>query len=423
MIDCKPNHRWHLVRLTSAFLLAVLALSGCADDRSDTAYSPHQTVSSSENAEVIKSIQTINLHRGIESIAWHPNEKILAVGLTGLASISLVDRETSKVVGEIKANLRPLSKSGRDAIFSPDGRFLVVKNIPATIPQALAETKSHPAQHAKYYDQEGIEFGLILEYPSLKQIGVLRGRHSESFRGIKDMCFFGNQHTHLAVLDGTGVAVYSIPDGRQVKIVDLAFPFKQAKHVKKGYWRMACHPHKSEVALEGSQFFDDAVELGFEPNAGVTPIVVADMNRGVLKQILISNTPLNGVGYGANGDYIYSYGKDVIRIWSTRDGYPYHSTVANSLSKPRLTHRNEASSAVLQQMQYKNVGELQSVPHSNYAIGISHGVQIWNLVEGFSFGNVFELNESFRLAVSPNSGLVAVNSRNFLHILTVTAKR
>jgi hypothetical protein len=267
---------------------------------------------------VLEPAGVLELPYAIQSMAWHPNGKWLAVGYFMRDEVEVWDVETKKSLFAVPSQRRPINKSGQEILFSQDGKHLVVQDFSDTkngepkFPRTLLDPEELPARA----DKERYVLARIWDIDLRKEIAQIKGPGSVLFGGVQEgMCVAGDQASQVLVHRNAIVAAYDMVTGALLHEIDVSHPFANMPQQSRGYWKMSCHPSRPEVALEGAQFFKEAPVFGFIPFSGATPIVVVDLEKKAVKKVLFSATPLNGVAYTADGSKLVSFGAPPIRVW------------------------------------------------------------------------------------------------------------
>ena len=347
-------------------------------------------------APVLEEVETLQLPYGVQSIAWHPDGKRLAAGYFLKEKVEVWDTRTKLPSFEVPSKRHPINPSGQEVLFSPDGKYLVVQDTEDTRNGSppFPRTRDDPLEATAEADKTRLILARIWDVAAQKEVAQIRGPGSWLHHGSANgMCWVGDSGHTLAVLRGAAVATYDVPSGSAISETSLLYPFKDHPNIYHGYRRMSCHPSKLEVALEGGRFDEKkAVALGLPRADGVTPIVIADLESHQVRKLLISQTPLNGVAYTADGQKLVSFGHTPIRIWSVAADYaPAGEIVAPALPTDYLA----------------------AVPDYDGLLGMSaegtvHSLYLWDVSQRRPSAHVLAPRDTFRIAVNQQASTIAV---------------
>lgn len=350
---------------------------------------------------MLEPIRVLELPHTIQSMAWHPNGKWLAVGYFMRDEVEVWDVETGKSLFAVPSQRRPPNQSGQEVLFSKDGKYLVVQDFQDTKngEPKFPRTYDDPAELPARYDRERYVLGRVWSVQQRQEVKKLRGPGSVLYAGVqKGMCRLpadGNEES-LAMLRGAVVSIYSIRSGRVKDEINLQFPFADKPTVGWGYVQMLCHPTKAEVALVGGPFMRVAPQFGYPPNSGATPIVIVDLDKKAIKKVLYSPTPLNGVAYTADGNKLISFGAPPIRVWNANADF----VPVGDIDEPHM-----------------NAGLMTPIPGYDGFLGISNALRIWSAEE---LRNVYTLDtkeyDTFRIALHAPSSRYAVAVTKYVHL-------
>ncbi len=385
----EASGRWLAMALSKAVLgalwVCVLALSaGCTR---------------AQDKPVLEPIGVLELPFGIQSMAWHPNGKWLAVGYFMRDEVEVWDVEAKKPLFAVPSKRRPINLSGQEVLFSQDGNYLVVqdfldtKNGEPKFPRRLEDPTELPAR----LDKDRYVLARVWSVAERKEVAQLKGPGSVLYGGVQGgFCQTGKWPDRLIVHRMAVVAVYELSTGKLLFEFDGLHPFADKPDQTRGYWKMACHPTRAEVALEGAQFFQEAPLFGFPARSGATPIVVADLEKNAVRKVLFSTTPLNGVVYTADGSKLISFGATPIRIWNAGNNFE----ALGEIGDPAL-----------------NSGLMTPIAAYDGVLGVSNALRIWSTEVR---RNVYTLDtkqyDTLRIAVHPDTKKYAVAVNKFAHL-------
>lgn len=312
----------------------------------------------SKSPTLVKAGELV-LPYGIQSMAWHPNGKILAIGYFMRDEVVVWDVDKKTQTLSMPSRRRSINFSGQEVLFSPDGTHLVVQTTVDTkggvpkFPKGYDDPAEIPAQR----DKQRYILATVWNLDRQEQTAELKGPGSARYGGAhRGMCWLPDGT--LAVLRSTGVALYRVKDGKQVGEIDLGYPFADNPKFRHGYQKMACHPKRSEIALEGGALMKKAPEFGFPISSGATPIVLVNISTEKVEKVLFSETALNGVVYTKSGKYLASFGRPPIRVWDASSGYQ----LTGLINDPSL-----------------NSGDLVAAEGGEGVFGIADQAYIWDL--------------------------------------------
>jgi hypothetical protein len=351
--------------------------------------------------EVLSPIGVLEVPYPIQSMAWHPNGKLLAVGYFNRDEVEVWDVENKKSLFTIPSNRRLTNQSGQEVLFSTDGKYLVVQDLLDTKngepkhPRNFADPAELPAQE----DVERYIFARVWNVQERREIAQIKGAGSTLHGRFRGMCFVPGQDTQLVVLRATLLSSYELLTGKRLGDIKLRFPFPDQPDVSWAYEQMNCNTGKPEIALAGGPMMKSAHLFGFPKDSGATPIVVVDMERKAVKKVLFSATPLNGLSYTANGGKLVSFGAPPMRVWDVSAGYSAMSEIAD----PK-----------------ENVGEIAKVPGFDGLMGMSLDIHFWNassLRRIYSYKS--SLRDVFRVEPHLASSTVAVAEGRNVHLFRI----
>jgi WD40 repeat protein len=299
---------WHRLIL-ACFLIASALLTAC----STKAKSP------------LEFLYSIEFKNGIQSLAWHPDGKRLAVGYYRQAEVEIWDIEAKKPLFTLPSKRTLVGTSGQEALFSPDGKYIVVKDFLDTKngeprwPQKDDETELQAQQ-----DQTRYQLARVWEIETQKEVAKIFGPGSRIYGSQLDgMCWVGGADAlRLAVLKRTSVFLYDPLAGEMLDEIKLRHPFRDYPKVSRGYEMMDCHPARAYIAMKGGIWSWTELSSNFyAEKSGITPIIIADVNQRTVSYVVESPDPLNGVMYTADGSKLVTYGAPPMRVWDVASGY------------------------------------------------------------------------------------------------------
>jgi hypothetical protein len=327
----------------SALACVLISLNGCSNAK-----------------PALESTGVFEIEMGIQSMAWHPDGKHIAIGYSGSDEVAVWNIETKQAVFKVPSKRRPINQSGQELVFSPDGKYLVVQDFLDTkngIPK-FPRTEKDPEELPARADKTRYLLARVWDWPARKEVAQLMGSGSVIYGGVQDgFCWLGGQSNQLAMHRNRIVSVYDLSTGQPQYEVDLGHPFEDKPDVSRGYWKMACHPTQPLVAMEGARFFKLGPLFGFAEDSGATPIVVADIAQRKVVKVLYTATPLNGVIYTADGGKLISFGAPPMRVWDARKDY----VVVGEINTPN-----------------QNTGDFAILPGIDGVVGTADQIYVWD---------------------------------------------
>ncbi|SFU78798.1 hypothetical protein SAMN05216350_105115 [Polaromonas sp. YR568] len=374
----------------------------------------------SKSPEVLVPAGLLEVPYAIQSIAWHPNGKLLAVGYFLRDEVEVWDIENKKSLFVIPSRRRPGNSSGQEALFSADGKYVVAqdfvdtKNGEPKFPRIYDDPAELPAQQ----DKTRYILARVWDLEQRKEIAQLAGPGSRLYGGSADgFCQSSALPSLVVVHRSSVVATYEIATGKFAGEVNARNPFADKPDQHLGYWRMSCHPTRPEVALEGAQFFKRATIFGFPENSGTTPIVIVDMEHKGVKKVLFNPALLKGIAYTADGSKLVSFGASPTRVWDTNNGFALVGEMANP---PRMDWVSKQFFPVdelnpPQDAPRGIAGDLSAVPGSNLMIGLGSALHFWDTTQLRIVATAPAPRETLRIAMHAPEGTLAVAELNLVH--------
>jgi len=368
-------------------VLALLLLNGC----------------SARATPVMEETGVLELPYTVQSLAWHPDGRLLAVGYFMRDVVEVWDVHTKKPVFSVPSKRWVGNHSGQDLLFSPDGKYLIVqdyqdvKHGELKVPESIDEA----AEIAARNDKDRYVLARVWDVVQRREVAQIKGPGTRRIGATsRAMCVLANSST-LAVLRATGVAVYGLPSGALESELDLARPFNDRPEVGRSYETMSCNPVRDEVSLGALQFFRDAEKFGLTNWTGATAIVIADLERNAIKKVLFSATPLNGVAYSADGSKLVSFGMSPIRVWDANRDFAALGEIENPPEWLWLNQRGMKVDMLHPppNIPRGNAGELVSVAETDLMFGLSGDLYLWSLSEKRAIEHLPGFPDIFRISV------------------------
>jgi len=347
---------------------------------------------------VLQNISVLEVKRGIQSMAWHPDGQRLAVGYFLQDEVEVWDVQTKKPLFSVPSSRRPHVPSGQEVVFSPDGKYLVVVDVKDTQNGSppVPRTEDDPQELPARANKDRFILARVWDVEQRREISQLKGPGAWLYGGLGGICWLSTPSPALAMLRESVVFTYVIPSGRRVAETNALRPFSKLPDRAYGYWKMACHPSEPLVALEGQRFSPQTAPLmGYSPNSGATAVVVADVKQQRIVKTLISPTPLNGVVYTADGSKLVSFGAPPIRVWDAVHDY----ATLGEIGEP-----------------HANTNYFAALPGFDGVVGLSGNLHIWNTQNLQRVSTVAVPPDVFRIAVHQTSRTVAVAIGRFAHL-------
>jgi hypothetical protein len=385
-------------------VLALLLQSGC----------------SARAKPVMEEVGVLELPYAVQSLAWHPDGRLLAVGYFMRDVVEVWDVHAKKPVFSVPSKRQVGNHSGQDVLFSLDGKYLIVQDYQDTkhgelkVPESIDEA----AEIAARNDKDRYVLARIWDVSRRSEVAQIKGPGTRRI-GVtpRAMCVLGNGRT-LAVLRATGVAMYGLPLGTLENELDLEHPFSDQPQVGRSYETMSCSPARDEVSLGALQFFRDAEKFGLTNWAGATAIVIADLEHRAIKKVLFSPTPLNGVAYSADGSKLVSFGRSPIRVWDANKGFTALGEIENPPEWMWLHQRGMTIDMLRPppDIPRGNAGKLVPVAGTDLMFGLSGDLYLWSLTKRRAIVHLPAFPDVLRIAAHRASDTFAVVDDRLIHI-------
>jgi WD40 repeat protein len=389
--------------------LALLLVNGC----------------SARATPVMEETGVLELPYAVQSLAWHPDGRLLAVGYFMRDVVEVWDVHAKKPVFSVPSKRWVGNQPGQEVLFSSDGKYLVVPDFLDTTNGEPTFPKNFdgPAELAAQKDVDRYVLAQVWDVEKHREVAQIKGPGSRLIGATpRAMCVLGNGST-LAVLRATGVAKYGLPAGTLESELDLAHPFRDQPQVGRSYETMSCNPTRDEVSLGALQFFRDAEKFGLTNWTGATAIVIADLERKTIKKVLFSPTPLNGVAYSADGSKLVSFGMSPIRVWDANKDFAALGEIANP---PQLDWVRAQRTPVdllhpPANAPRGNSGDLTAIPNSEVMVGVASDFHFWDTAQRRIVATVRSPRDVSRLAVHKPTATLAAAAVNRVHFYRIDA--
>ena len=385
--------------------LALLLVNGC----------------SARATPVMEETGVLELPYAVQSLAWHPDGRLLAVGYFMRDVVEVWDVHAKKPVFSVPSKRRPANLSGQEVLFSPDGKYLVVqdfvdtKNGEPRFPKNYEDPAELPAQK----DADRYILARVWDIGKRREVAQIKGPGSSLYGGMhKGMCWLNSKPLKLALLRNTAVVTYEPASGKILDESGLRFPFSDKPNFNRSFEKMACNTVRDEVALDGGPLMKKAPEFGFPLNSGATPIVVVDLERRAVRKVLFSLTPLNGVAYSADGSKLVSFGMSPIRIWDANKDFAALGEIENPPEWMWLNQRGMKVDMLHPppDIPRGNAGKLVPVAGTDLMFGLSGDLYLWSLAERRAIVHLPAFPDVMRIAAHQASDTFAVVDDRLIHI-------
>jgi len=384
-------------------LLALLLLNGC----------------NARATPVMEEVGVLELPYTVQSLAWHPDGRLLAVGYFMRDVVEVWDTHTKKPVFSVPSKRWAGNRSGQDVLFSSDGKHLIVqdyqdiKHGELKVPESIDEA----AEIAARSDKDRYVLARVWDVTQRREIAQIKGPGTRRI-GVtpRAMCVLENGRT-LVVLRKTSVAMYGLPSGTLESELDLTHPFRDQPQVGRSYDTMSCNPARDEISLGALQFSRDAEKFGLTNWTGATAIVIADLRRKAIKKVLFSPTPLNGVAYSADGSKLVSFGMSPIRVWDANKDFAAIGEIENPPEWLWLNQRGMKVDMLHPppNIPRGNAGKLVPVAGTDLMFGLSGDLYLWSLTEARAVAHLPAFPDVLRIAAHQPSDAFAVVDDRLIH--------
>jgi WD40 repeat protein len=324
-------------------------------------------------------------------MAWHPNGKWLAIGYFNHDFVEVWDIQTKQSVLKVPSTRRPISDSGQELIFSPDGKYLVVQDLVNTKPEyERAKKDDDPSELAAQKDTQRLILARVWDLERKKEVSQLRGAGSRFHAGnLRGMCFEFGQPNKITILRKSILSIYAVPSGQHLSDISARNPYSEKPDKTQDYDAMTCHPSQRHIALQTPGFLKAAPIFGYPVGSAATPLIVLDTQKKKVIKVLISPTWIRSVQYNADGNQFSSEGNGLLRLWDTQNNYGDlgEITMPNMKFLPTPT------------------------PIANFKglLTFGNGVQIWDTQKkSLAYSSKLPPTDLFRVAVHQPSGLYAM---------------
>jgi WD40 repeat protein len=334
---------------------------------------------------------TMDVTHGIQSLAWHPDGKRLAIGYFGRKEVQVWDIETKKPVFTVPSNRILINQSGQEVLFSPDGKYLVVQDFLDTKNgQPPFPTKDDETEIQARADRSRYLLARVWSVEIQKEVAQIYGPGARVYGAEHDgMCWSGEPgKQRLVMLRSTSVFIYDHITGKMVDEISLRYPFKEHPKINRGYAKMDCHPSQSSVALQGG-IWGEVSRTSVPEKYGKTPIVIVDLSLRSVVKVLETPNPINGIVYNADGSKLMSFGVPPIHVWDANNDY----TALGSINDPP-----------------QNTGIFAPMPGVDGVLGVADTIYLWDAAHLKKIGHAPSPRDLFRVASHGDSKTVVFAS-------------
>jgi WD40 repeat protein len=336
------------------------------------------------------------IEHSVQSLAWHPNGKWLAIGYYPNNLVEVWDIQTKQSILKM-ASKRVLGTKEQDILFSANGKYMVVRDLVDTGgPYIKPKNDDDPLELKHQKDTQRLILARIWDLEAKKEVAEIRGAGSRLHGGTQHgMCFVSGQSNEVTLLRNSMLSVYNIPSGKKIRDIDIRRPFKDKPNFKFNYWHMACHPNRPELAVNGIDIRrpDDLAELGLSVAENAVawpmPLVVVDMQRGQIKKTFISPTGIGNKLYIANGKLLAGLRDNLVRFWDANDSYKQLDDLPIPTMDAKMNPR--------------------AIPNFQGLVTTGNGLQIWNVKDkNLAYRTKLPPIDVPALAIHEASGLFAL---------------
>lgn len=134
---------------------------------------------------VMEETGVLELPYTVQSLAWHPDGRLLAVGYFMRDVVQVWDVQTKKPVFSVPSKRSPPNLSGQEVLFSPDGKYMVVqdfldtKNGEPKFPKSYEDPAELPAQK----DTDRYVLARVWDLERHREVAQIKGPGSSLYGG------------------------------------------------------------------------------------------------------------------------------------------------------------------------------------------------------------------------------------------------
>lgn len=366
-------------------LLVAILLAGCGSKLSLIEYSG----------------ESLEVSRGIQSLALHPDGKRLAVGYFMHDEVEVWDIETKRPIFRIPSRRRPITESGDEIVFTPDGKYIVVqdffdtKNGNPPFPRRL----DHPDEEIYQNDVTRYRLATVWNLETKEKVSDLMGPGSGLHgHGQGGMCWSGGENGVLAMHRSAVVVEYEIPSGKAVKTINLEYPYPSHPSLRVGYRKMICQRRSIGYALYGFE----KRKWQLAPSAKkdfVTPVVYFDSGNRLI-YAGYTETVVGGLFFLPWVNNLVTYGNGPMQIWSTKGQlHPF----------PEFYETQVGSGGVV------------ALPDGRHVVESGRQLVVWDLKQGKEVQTVPSPSDVFRMRVDAVRSRLAAASGKTVYFYKINS--
>ena len=327
---------------------------------------------------------------GIQSLAWHPGGKIIAVGYFMQDEVEVWDIESNQSLLTIPSKRRPINQSGQELLFSPDGRYLVVQDTRDNrngVPPISRRSKDPDDAEARK-DVDRFRLASVWDVRNKVKVSELNGPAS-GYHGLapSGMCWRHGSFDQMMILRNYSVQYFDVAHG---VLIHEASPHKIINYwpIANGFFKFSCSNSSDLIVTVGYQQFPNAKGWWDKENMSVQQTPITLIQNGKVVSEAYSATMLHNARF-VGDDRLITYGWYPLRIWSTQ---------------PTLKQIGEIPDA--------GAGEAGFVvlPDKQHVVGIGKKMEVWDLTTLKKVQSLPSPSEPFRAELSPSGRELAVAS-------------
>lgn len=327
---------------------------------------------------------------GIQSLAWHPGGKIIAVGYFMQDEVEVWDIESNQSLLTIPSKRRPINQSGQELLFSPDGRYLVVQDTRDNRNGVPPISKGHndPSELDARKDVDRYRLASVWDVNKKVKVSEVNGPAS-AFHGYDPMgmCWRHDSKYQLQVLRTSVVQNFDILSSEMIG-EDIVRQNIKTGVDRNDFFKFSCDKDSGKLVAIGHQQFPNAKGWWDKENMSVQQTPITLIQNGKVVSEAYSATMLHNARF-VGDDRLITYGWYPLRIWSTQ---------------PTLRQIGEIPDA--------GAGEAGFVvlPDEQHVVGIGKRMEVWDLTTLKKVQSLPSPSEPFRAELSPSGRELAVAS-------------
>lgn len=346
--------------------------------------------------------EKLEVSRGIQSLALHPDGKRLAVGYFMHDEVEVWDIETKRPIFRIPSKRRPITQSGNEIVFTPDGKYIVVQDFFDTkggvppYPRRL----DHPDEETYQKDVTRYRLATVWDLETQQKVTDLMGPGSGLHgHGQGGMCWSGGMNGVLAMHRNAVVAEYDTLSGAILNQVYLRYPYSLLPSLRVGYLKMECQEKVQGYALFGYEKWSQILDKNAKKDA-VTPVIYFN-GRDKSVHASYTETVVGGLFFLPGRQNIVTYGNGPMQVWVTKD---------QLRSSESITGTKVGS------------GGIVALPDGRHVVeaGPRHLV-VWDLEQGKAVQSVPAASEVFRMRVDAVRSRLAAASGKTVYFYKINS--